>query len=64
MSSQHEEFARQSRLERQSFLSEYLSLLRRTGKWWMLPMIGLLLGLGVLMILSSTAAAPFIYTLF
>jgi len=51
-------------LERSSFVSEYLYLLRKTGKWWLLPMIALLLGLGALMILSSTAAAPFIYTLF
>jgi hypothetical protein len=59
-----ESFSRQAALERSSFVSEYFYLLRKTGKWWLLPMIALLLGLGALMILSSTAAAPFIYTLF
>lgn len=57
-------FAREASLERPGFLSEYLYLLRKTGKWWLLPMIVILLGLGAMMILSSTAAAPFIYTLF
>ncbi len=57
-------FSREAQLERSSFVAEYLYLLRKTGKWWLLPMIALLLGLGALMILSSTAAAPFIYTLF
>jgi Family of unknown function (DUF5989) len=62
--SQAESFSRQASLERPGFFSEYLYLLRKTGKWWLLPMIVILLGLGAMMILSSTAAAPFIYTLF
>lgn len=62
--SQAEEFRRHGSIDRPGFVTEYLYLLRRTRKWWMLPMIVLLLGLGALMILSSTAAAPFIYTLF
>jgi Family of unknown function (DUF5989) len=62
--SREEEFARQAQMGRPGFVSEYLALLRKTGKWWMLPMVLLLLALGALMVLSSTAAAPFIYTLF
>jgi hypothetical protein len=62
--SQAEKFSRQASLERPGFVSEYLHLMRRTGKWWLLPLIAILLGLGGLMVLSSTAAAPFIYTLF
>jgi len=61
---QEEEFARQAAMKRPSILSEYLYLLRTNKKWWMLPLIFLLLAFGVLMILSSTGAAPFIYTLF
>jgi uncharacterized protein DUF5989 len=57
-------FRRQASLERPGFFSEYLHLLRKTGKWWLLPMLLILLGLGAMMVLSSTAAAPFIYTLF
>ena len=63
-SSQAEEFARQARQPRSSFVSEYLHLLRTNKKWWMLPLIVLLLGFGVLMFLAATGVAPFIYTLF
>ena len=38
--------------------------LSQTKKWWLLPMVIILLGFGVLVALSGTAAAPFIYTLF
>jgi len=44
--------------------SEFLGFLMHNKKWWLLPMITILLVFGVLMILSTTAAAPFIYTLF
>ena len=36
----------------------------QSKKWWLLPILVLFLLFGVLMLLSSTAAAPFIYTLF
>ena len=62
--SQGDEFARAAARKRDSFVTDYLYLLKTTKKWWMLPLIVLLLALGALMILSSTVAAPFIYTLF
>jgi hypothetical protein len=43
---------------------EFWHFLRRTRKWWLAPILVVLLALGVLIVLSSTAAAPFIYTLF
>jgi hypothetical protein len=58
------EFARQASAKRSSFLSDYLYLVKSNRKWWMLPLMGLLLGFGLLMVLSSTGAAPFIYTMF
>jgi hypothetical protein len=61
---QANEFARQGTAARSSFLSEYLYLLKNNKKWWMLPLALILLGFGALMVLSSTGAAPFIYTLF
>lgn len=45
-------------------VSEFVYFLRTSKKWWLLPIIVILVGLGVLVVLSSTAAAPFIYTLF
>jgi hypothetical protein len=47
-----------------SFLGEFWCFLRQNKKWWLLPILGVLLLLGVLIFLSGTAAAPFIYTLF
>ena len=48
----------------QSTLSELWSFLRNNKRWWMIPIVAVLLLFGVLVFLSGTAAAPFIYTLF
>lgn len=45
-------------------LGEFLDFLAHNKKWWLLPIVAVLLLLGVLVFLSGTAAAPFIYTLF
>ncbi len=45
-------------------LGEFWALLMDNKKYWMLPIILLLLVFGVLVILSGSSAAPFIYTLF
>ncbi len=58
------DFARQANKRRSSFLSDYLYLVKTNRKWWMLPLMGLLLAFGLLMVLASTGAAPFIYTMF
>ncbi len=47
-----------------SILRELWDFLKHNKKWWLLPIIAVLLMLGVLIVLSGTAAAPFIYTLF
>jgi len=44
---------------------ELISFFARNKRWWMLPMIFVVLLLGVLLILAqSSVIAPFIYTLF
>lgn len=58
------EFLKQASGRRQSLPVELLSFLRDNRKWWLAPMIIAVLLLGVLVMLGSTAAAPFIYTLF
>lgn len=47
-----------------NIVSEFLDFLRDNKKWWLLPILVVLLLLGALIALSATAAAPFIYTLF
>jgi hypothetical protein len=51
-------------LHPQGLLGEFGSFLAHNKKWWLLPILIVLSLLGVLILLSGTAAAPFIYTLF
>ncbi|MBX6311608.1 MAG: hypothetical protein IRY99_01595 [Isosphaeraceae bacterium] len=48
----------------ETLLGEFWAFLRQNKKWWLLPILAVLLVLGLLIVLSGTAAAPFIYTLF
>ena len=45
-------------------VSEFWHFLGQTKKWWLLPIVVIILGFGALVLVSGTAAAPFIYTLF
>ncbi len=47
-----------------SLVSEIWGFLGKNKKWWLLPIMGTFLVIGVLVLLSTTAAAPFIYTFF
>ncbi len=47
-----------------SLVGDMLAFLGQNKKWWLLPILGTFLVIGVLVLLSTTAAAPFIYTLF
>ena len=44
--------------------AEFVDFLKDNKKWWLAPIILSILGLGLLVGLGGTAAAPFIYTLF
>ncbi|MEY2881259.1 MAG: hypothetical protein RLZZ15_3639 [Verrucomicrobiota bacterium] len=45
-------------------VGEFILFLRANKKFWLIPLLGALLLLGVVAWLGGTAAAPFIYTLF
>jgi Family of unknown function (DUF5989) len=64
MSEPKNDFAAESRQPRPVFFYELLRFLSQNKKWWLLPIILITLLLGLLMILGSSTAAPFIYTLF
>jgi hypothetical protein len=49
---------------RTGVVSEFLYFLKTSKKWWLMPIVVILVVFGVLVFLSGTAAAPFIYTLF
>lgn len=50
--------------ENPSLWGDLFRMVKENKKYWMIPLILLVLGLGLLLILGSTGAAPFIYTLF
>ena len=43
---------------------EFIGLMKQNKKYWLIPLVIILLIFGVLIFLGTTAAAPFIYTLF
>ena len=43
---------------------EFWQFVRQNKKWWLLPIVTVIFLFGVLVFLSGTAAAPFIYTIF
>ena len=48
-----------------AFLREFWGFLRSRKKYWLLPILVMMLVMGVLLVLAqSSAIAPFIYTLF
>jgi uncharacterized protein DUF5989 len=57
-------FEAEARKRRPSFLGEFWGFLKHNKKWWLLPMLAVMLALGVLVLLGGSPFAPFIYTLF
>jgi hypothetical protein len=47
-----------------SFARELVMFLRESGKWYLLPIVVVILAMSLLIVLAGTGAAPFIYTLF
>lgn len=47
-----------------SLVLDFWALFRHSRKYWLLPLVLVLIGLGGLMLLTGSAIAPFIYTLF
>jgi hypothetical protein len=62
--SEEKDFEKLSQQKRTSLAGEFIEFLKHNKKWWLLPILLILLGLGLLVLLSSSAVAPFIYPLF
>lgn len=58
------DFAYAARGTRFGMAGEMWGFLRQHKRWWLTPLILVVLLFGALIVLSGTAAAPFIYTLF
>jgi hypothetical protein len=57
-------FASEAEAKRRGPLAEFLSFALHNKKWWLTPIIVVLLLVGVLAVLGGTGVAPFIYSLF
>ena len=58
------EFENVGQAKNAGVLGEFMALMKQNKKYWLIPIILALLLIGLLIILGSTSAAPFIYTLF
>lgn len=64
MSEQKNEFEQLAQQKRTSLVGEFIEFLKHNKKWWLVPILIILFGMGLLVLLSSSAVAPFIYPLF
>ena len=58
------EFEKASNEKQANLVSEFVGFLKETRKFWLIPLIIVMLVLGSLLVLTNSALAPFIYTLF
>ena len=59
-----EEFSKMAEDRQPGFLSEFWGFLRQNKKWWLTPILVILFLLIVLVIISQTPLAPFVYPFF
>jgi len=62
--SEGNDFSRQASTPAPGLVREFIDFARQNKKWWLLPLVLVLLMFGALLVFSSSVAAPFIYTLF
>ena len=58
------EFEKEAAKKRPNIVAEFWQFLKQNKKWWILPILVLLVLFGALLVLGTTGAAPFIYTIF
>ncbi len=61
---QSREFERQAETSPPGIVREFFDFLVHNKKWWLTPIVVVLLLLGVLVFLSGSGLAPFIYAIF
>ena len=57
-------FAEQAWQPQPGMVREFVDFLLHNKKWWLAPLVVMLMLVGLLVVLGGTGAAPFIYTLF
>lgn len=61
---QAQDFAAQAEETPPGLIAEFVDFLLHNKKWWLTPIIVVLLLLGLIIFLSGTVVAPFIYPMF
>ena len=52
-------------MAKQSLIREFFAFIRHEKKWWMIPLVVVLVAAGTLIVFAANSPlAPFIYTLF
>ena len=64
MKSDQQEFLEESEQPEGGIVREFVAFLYSNSKWWLSPIIVILLLMGLLIVLGGTPLAPFIYSLF
>ena len=59
----NDDFERLAEEKDPGIIAEFIDFLKHNKRWWLTPIILVLLLVGVLVIASSSAVAPFLYTL-
>ena len=59
-----DEFEQHAAGGRTGLATEFWDFLKHNKKWWLLPILLAMVGIGVLIALGASGAAPFIYPLF
>jgi len=58
------EFQQEARAARTGLIREFWDFLKHNKKWWILPILVVLLVIGLLAVLGATGLSPFLYALF
>lgn len=62
--SEQSEFEKAGEEKPLSLFGEFFVFIVENKAWWMIPILLVLAIIGLLVVLNSTGAAPFIYTIF
>ena len=63
-SSQENDFLADAEASQVGLVAEFVDFLKYNKKWWMTPILLVLALIAVLVVISATGGAPFIYALF
>ena len=58
------DFERQAEQPDSGLVAEFATFILENKKWWITPIVGVLLLMGLLVMMGGSGVGPFIYTMF